>query len=173
MISPTKQDWRAAELLADPQKLFVLWAVKVGFCARLEDFREHFGADLSADTLVAELQQEGFLRKGAAPLRLTALGDQTVSYLNDTEPAANARPAHRHGKATPAHVADKKPGVLERRRTAQAAAARAQRQPALVRLEVLIDECLAFASRLDPEPLAKVIKHLRQARKAVVGRQAK
>jgi hypothetical protein len=71
--------------LIGPQKLFVLWVVKVRFCVGLGDFRNHYGRDFPISKLVDELRQGGFLRQSAGKLVLTETGEQAVACLEDDE----------------------------------------------------------------------------------------
>jgi hypothetical protein len=81
MKGPNKAEWALGELLIDPQKLFVLWAVKVQFCVSLDDFRNHYGPDFPISELVGELRQGRFLQQGTGELVLTETGEQAVACL--------------------------------------------------------------------------------------------
>lgn len=85
MKSPNKTEWALGKLFMDPQKLFVLWAVKVRFCVSLDDFRNHYGPGFPITKLVGDLREDGFLRQGTSELVLTETGEQAVVQLGDNE----------------------------------------------------------------------------------------
>ncbi len=82
MTWPSKQDWQVAAVVLNPRKLFVLWAIKVGFCNKVQDFQRHFGPGLRIKNLIANLAQQGFLKKEGDFLSLTQGGEQAASYLD-------------------------------------------------------------------------------------------
>lgn len=81
----TRADWLLGEVLADPQRLFVLWAIKTGFCRRVEDFQNAYGPELLVEELIAGLEQDGFLQQAHEGLCLTKAGEEAVSLLPDVE----------------------------------------------------------------------------------------
>jgi hypothetical protein len=48
-----KGNWLAAETRADPQRLFILWAVDVRFCRTAQDFQRHFSSELRCKELIS------------------------------------------------------------------------------------------------------------------------
>lgn len=94
-ITPTRDDWKLAETVIDPQKLFVLWAISVSFCTRIEDFKYHYGPELSIEELTHELELDGFLQRDDAELVLTAGGVEAVSKLGTFEESRYAQLARK------------------------------------------------------------------------------
>lgn len=88
---PTLDDWKLAETVVDPQRLFVLWAVDVSFCTRIEDFKHHYGPELPIEELVHQLEINGFLQRDDAELVLTQSGIEAVSKLGATEKSKYAK----------------------------------------------------------------------------------
>lgn len=87
---------RIAEVRIDEQRMFILWAVKVLFCTRVEDFKENFGGEMPVAQLIEDLELLGFLQRDGAELVLTAIGERAVSHLKDLSPsdlAERDRPA--------------------------------------------------------------------------------
>jgi type I restriction enzyme R subunit len=85
-----------AEVRTDEQRMFILWAVKVLFCTRAEDFKENFGNDIPVERLIEDLEEQGFLQRDDAELVLTTMGERAVSHLKDlsiSELADRDRPA--------------------------------------------------------------------------------
>ncbi|HKV41623.1 MAG TPA: hypothetical protein VJX67_20635 [Blastocatellia bacterium] len=81
---PNKVDWVVGGLLTDPAKMFVLWAIKVGFCVTLDDFRSHYGAELAIEGLIDSLIQDGVVTATGSEFVLTAVGEIAVGCLPDT-----------------------------------------------------------------------------------------
>jgi RNA polymerase sigma-70 factor (ECF subfamily) len=90
MKDPDKTDWILGELLMDPQRLFVLWAIKIRFCTSPTDFRNRYGPGLPIIELVENLKQDGFLLPEDEELVLTEMGEQAVACLDDYEVSSNA-----------------------------------------------------------------------------------
>jgi len=88
---PTATDWRIAELVVDPERLFVMWAVETHFATRREEFRDHLGPELRIEALVAELKEGGFLNEAEGVLSLTEMGETAVSYI-ETGPHGRGMP---------------------------------------------------------------------------------
>src|SRR6266516_3446278 len=82
---PGKEDWLLAELLLEPPKVFVLWAVATRLCMNPEDFRQQFGTGFPIDDFATHLKQKGFLREEAGVLLLTEKGKRAVSCLQEAE----------------------------------------------------------------------------------------
>lgn len=83
MKGPSKADWALGELLMDPQRLFVLWAIQVQFCSSAADFGSHYGKRFPIAEAVDGLVRDGFLRRDLDRLILTDTGKQAVSCLRD------------------------------------------------------------------------------------------
>lgn len=95
--SMTSADWQMVNVLADKRRLFILWAVKVLFCTRIDDFRRHLSDELPVDDLIRQLELDGFLQRDGDELVLTDAGEGAVAYLDDnqiSEFAQLGRPAH-------------------------------------------------------------------------------
>jgi hypothetical protein len=85
MFEPTKEDWELTEILLDPARLFVLWAVKTGFCTSSSAFRAHFGPEFRVEQLIESLKLSGCLAVLADDvLELAVVGDRLVSQIRDT-----------------------------------------------------------------------------------------
>jgi len=95
LAPPTLDDWKLAETFIDPQKLFVLWAVDVAFCTRVEDFKQHYGPELPIEELVRDLELDGFLQRDDAELVLTEIGVEAVSKLGESEMSKYAQLARK------------------------------------------------------------------------------
>jgi orotate phosphoribosyltransferase len=83
-MKSSQAEWAIGELLTDPEKLFVLWAVSKQFCLSAGDFRQNYGEKFPADELVEALVQDGFLRRKGEAVVLTDLGVRTIAIFRDT-----------------------------------------------------------------------------------------
>lgn len=84
-MSESLAEWQLANLFAEPRELFVLWAVRVCFCTRAQDFRHHFGAEFPVEDLIQRLALRGLLRRDVDELVLTQAGLEAVANLGDSE----------------------------------------------------------------------------------------
>jgi type I restriction enzyme R subunit len=91
LTPPTLDDWKLAETVIDPQRLFVLWAIDVSFCTRIEDFKHHYGPELPIEELIHQLEINGFLQRDDADFVLTQSGIEAVSKLGETEKSKYAQ----------------------------------------------------------------------------------
>ena len=86
MTSPSGAEWRSAEILADPQALYVLLAVKDGLCGSLEDFQRHYGSDFPAPETVDELVAGGFLAQEDGRLTILSPGLEVLRSFHEDIP---------------------------------------------------------------------------------------
>lgn len=77
----TKQDWHLGELLAAPDKLYILWLRYEGFWHNLESFRKFFGNDASFEGVLANLIDQGFLKTTYEGYSITELGRKALASL--------------------------------------------------------------------------------------------
>lgn len=76
-------DWRAAEVLADPEQLFVLWCVYQGTCSTPVEFAYHYGREFAAVTIAAELVDFGMLKVTGDRLVVTHRGLEVIRELEE------------------------------------------------------------------------------------------
>jgi hypothetical protein len=82
----TEPEWKLASLLADEQKLFVLWNVRGRLCRNLADFQKHYGPGFPTGDMMDELKRDGFLSTAASEFELTGNGLRALKYLDDSKP---------------------------------------------------------------------------------------
>lgn len=89
MKNATKSDWLVAEVLANQNELFVLWAIRKGLCTSRDSFRQHYDADFHSNDIIDTLEERGFLRDDDSSLELTDLGTLTIKALLKDNPASD------------------------------------------------------------------------------------
>jgi hypothetical protein len=80
-LASDKQEWANAIVLADPQTLFVLWAISTSLCVTRDDFAMHFALDFSLDQALDELQRFNLVQAQNGALSLTPAGKTIVRRL--------------------------------------------------------------------------------------------
>jgi hypothetical protein len=64
-------DWKLESVLADRERLLVLWLVRSGVCRSEADFSKHFGDDWAIAPLLESLRSDRFLQRAASGWKLT------------------------------------------------------------------------------------------------------
>jgi hypothetical protein len=133
------------ELLADKNRLFILWLIAQGKLSSRATLATLFKGT-AAEQSIEELLQDGFISENNSTLQLRLEGQRVLKTIG--RPRVKRR------------VAGRPPA-------AAASAARTSSR-SLESLEEAIDDCLQAAKGLDRQGLADVIALLRRARNEVV-----
>ncbi len=94
MTPPTLQDWRIAEVLADQEELFVLWAINDNLCNNLADFSRHFGAEFPVAAITEKLVSYEMLARKDDSLTLLPAGAEVLRQLGESIEVDENGPAH-------------------------------------------------------------------------------
>jgi hypothetical protein len=88
MNPPSLSDWQIAEVLVEPQELFVLWCVYEGLCKTLDDFRHHYGSEFPAAAIAEKL----------AYYKMLNWNETTLVLLDRAYDALGEMGEHVHGR---------------------------------------------------------------------------
>jgi type I restriction enzyme, R subunit len=135
--SITEEEWRLAEVMADPRRSFTLWAIKRQFCVRRSDFIENYGSEMRIDAVLTDLEHQGLIQQDGDEYSLTAIGDELSRRFGDAKISEYAR----LGRVDAA--------VAGRFESADKS-----------RIEILEDDPTSIESRLVEEPLIEQLKGL-------------
>lgn len=80
-------DWKIAEVLAQPQALFILWAVDDGCFTRPDDLQRHYGDELPVGELISRLEKQGFIELNDGIIKLRQPAHDAISILDEESTA--------------------------------------------------------------------------------------
>lgn len=77
--------WQIAKVLAEQNKLFVLWSIHQGFYNNIHSFQQHFDQNFPIANILQEFESNGFCYQRGGVYFLTPLGEATIIQFEKPE----------------------------------------------------------------------------------------